>query len=48
MAVLDIGWVIQKHFPHPRPFSRREKGEKPLALRERGWVREVFDVNLSD
>ena len=23
--------------PHPRPFSRREKGVKPLSLRERGW-----------
>lgn len=23
--------------PHPLPFSRREKGVKPLAFRERGW-----------
>jgi hypothetical protein len=23
--------------PHPQPFSSREKGEKPLSQRERGW-----------
>jgi hypothetical protein len=29
-----------KSLPHPRPFSRREKGENPLSLRERVRVRE--------
>ena len=24
--------------PHPRPFSRRAKGVKPLALRETAWI----------
>jgi hypothetical protein len=23
-------------FPHPRPLSRRERGEKPFSLREKG------------
>jgi hypothetical protein len=36
-----LGVVSQKvtrgaSFPHPQPFSRREKGDKPLSLRERG------------
>jgi hypothetical protein len=26
--------------PHPRPFSRGEKGDNPLSLRERVRVRE--------
>ena len=29
-------------FPHPRPFSRGEKGGNPLSLRERARVRETF------
>ena len=33
-----------RHFPHPHPFSRREKGGNPLSLRERARVREVFEI----
>ena len=35
------------HFPHPRPFSRGEKGDNPLSLRERARVREVFEMACS-
>ena len=33
--------------PHPRPFSRREKGGYPLALRERDGVRANHLPNLA-
>jgi hypothetical protein len=34
-AAVEIDMIAA--FPHPWPFSRREKGRKPLSLRERGW-----------
>ena len=35
-----------RHFPHPHPFSRREKGDNPLSLRERVRGREIFKMTL--
>ncbi len=37
MAVGDADRERENASPHPRSLSRRERDEKPLSLRERGW-----------